>query len=165
MEIPINTTIGVRKVKTVAFSIDEAFYIKGQDEKLVYEYQHHINLNTELEHIIFTLRVYWFYPEAGRDYKLVDCHVATTFYIGDFKSYIKEKEGGLVDLSLSPEVWTIIVGLSFSHLRAAQSMNVAGTIYEHFIIPIIDPKVFTSQLLNFEKNTQPEVEIKEKAST
>ena len=167
MSSEIQITFGVRKIKTVAFFIEEKLYRSGEDDKLNHIFQHAIDINVEKELIIFTLRCFYSYSDLGDDFKLIDLHVATTFYIKNLESYLIKKENGLADFTITENVWATIVGLSVSHLRAMLSINVAGTIYQDFIIPIIpDALEFTRRLMNIKPATEEQKQnIIEKAST
>jgi len=55
-------------------------------------------------------------------------------------------------IMLTDTIWTIIASMSLAHTRAIMSTNVLGTVYDHFIIPIVDPQEFTSKIFSLQSS-------------
>jgi hypothetical protein len=149
-------SIGIRKVRIEAFFVNEKRYRLNEDNKLQFTFQHKIDTDVENNLLYFTLRVYFFYPDIGEGEKLLDFHVQNTFYIADFAKYVvKNPLDNEHTVLLTDNVWIIIASLSLTHTRALMSVNIAGTVYNNLILPIVNPEDFARKLLGLNMQVAP----------
>ena len=155
MNKEIEIAIGVRKIRLRAFFMGESEYKPNEDDKLKYGFQYRIDTDVEKDLFGFTLRIFYFYNQTEPESHLIlDCHVTTTFFLQNLQGFIqKNEERNEISYNLTNKAWIVIASLSLTHLRAIMSTKVAGTVFNDFIIPIVNPEEFTSNLLHW----QPQV--------
>ena len=145
--------IGIRKVKLVGFFVNEGLYKHEKEEQIKYAFQHIIGLDVENNLLSFTLRAFYYYDDIGHDQKLIDIHVRNTFAINELaKRIVKNPLNNEATIMLTDLVWTIIASMSLAHTRAIMSTNISGTVYDHFIIPIVDPQEFAKKIFNLQSS-------------
>lgn len=155
MSKEIEIAIGVRKIRLKGFFMAESEYKPNEDDKLKYGFQYRIDTDVPNDLFSFTLRAFYFYNQTEPESHLIlDCHVTTTFYIQNLQGFVKaNEERKEVSYNFTDKAWVVIASLSLTHLRAVMSTQVAGTVFNDFIIPIVNPEEFTGNLLHW----QPQV--------
>jgi hypothetical protein len=77
------------------------------------------------------------------DFKLLHIRVANGFVIENLVSFWS-KESNMINI---PEVLFItMLSMSITHTRALLAKNTSGTIFEKFLIPIVNPAEMASQM-------------------
>ena len=153
MSQEIEISIGVKKVRLKAFFMGESEYKPANDDKLKYGFQYRIDADVEKNLFGFTIRIFYFYSETDPELQtILDCHVTTTFFIQNLQGFTqKNEERNEMSYNFTNKLWVVIASLSLTHLRAIMSTKVAGTAYDNFIVPIVNPEEFTNRLLNFQE--------------
>lgn len=126
---------GIKRIKEFSFLVNESLF--ELNKPVTVQFQHHTKFGIEENSIDLTLRVYYSYEaKIPPDNVLVDFHVQNIFEVQDLKQY-KEKDSE--NYFLPESLISSLVGIAISHTRSLMAHNVAGTLYQDNIIPIVDP--------------------------
>ncbi|MCW3110124.1 MAG: hypothetical protein JWQ09_4630 [Segetibacter sp.] len=153
--------LGVNRIKEFSFTINEALYEEGKLIRI--QFQHQTHFNEELNIVDLTLRVIYVYDitKVFPDTILVDIHVQNIFTVPNLRQYLIKDKGFFLPQGLIISM----VSLSISHTRALLSNRVAGTIYQHNNLPLINPtevakSFYPNMFLEEEKSISNVVEEK-----
>ena len=128
----------IKKVKEFSFLVNEDLFEDGREVNV--KFQHHTTYNADTNFIDLTLRVFYSYDKDDPPKTiLVDFHVQNIFEIPDLKQYFIEEAGFILPKNLMISM----VSVAISHTRALMAHNVAGTVYQENIIPIVNPVAVT----------------------
>lgn len=144
--------LGIRRIKDLAFMINEALF-QPNKEALV-DFAQRSGCNIEINRFYLILDIKFRYPDLP-DQILMQISVINEFEISDIGHYIIEDK-----LKLPPNVFITIVSLAVGHARALLSKNTAGTFYQDTFVPIMNPQDMAKQLFPFAFE-QPEKPISE----
>lgn len=134
--------IKVKRIKDFIFFVNEPNYKKELSNKILVRFQHRLEVNTMVH---FTLRTVFFYP--GKQEEMVsDLHVENVFEIENIGQYLNKKG----KYNLPYQILSIIVNLSISHSRALLQKNLAGTVCQELMIPILDADEITKSFFPLE---------------
>ena len=97
------------------------------------QFQHNTNYFSDNNLIEIKLRIYYSYDQSP-NIVLVDFQVQNVFEVINLKQYFINKEFILPQSSIA-----ILVSLSISHARALMAKNIAGTMYQENILPVVNP--------------------------
>lgn len=125
----------VKRIKEFSFLINERLFELNKNVRV--QFQHHTKFIEDANIVDLTLRVYYSYDtKVPTDGILVDFHVQNIFEISDLKQY-KLKDS--IEFILPENLIIAMVSVAISHLRALMAHNVAGTLYQDNIIPVVNP--------------------------
>ena len=143
-----NTQIGFRinKIKDFAFFIDLDKFNPTPNKEVVVKFQHFTNFSPSNNTIRLVMRTYFLYAEDKEESKIIDIHVENIFELTDLKFFYKKEINQFI---LPKEIIIPMVSLSISHSRALLAKNLAGTEYQPYLIPIIDPVIITKDLFPY----------------
>jgi len=129
---------GIRKIKEFSFVVNEGLFESNKEVQV--KFQHNTAYYAETNFIDLTLRVFYSYEEdiAPKTF-LVDFHVQNIFEVPNLKQYFIENVGFVLPKNLMVSM----VSVAISHTRSLMAHNVAGTVYQESIIPIVNPVAVT----------------------
>lgn len=131
------TDIEVKRIKELAFYINESIFDPNASTPLRIELQQRLAFYIPNNIVDFTLRVYYHFPNSKpNEDVLMDIHVQNIFEIEDLGKYQIEE----TKIKLPPEFIITIIGLSISHTRALLAKNIAGTAFQDQMMAIINPE-------------------------
>ncbi|HVX25186.1 MAG TPA: hypothetical protein VHB70_02505 [Parafilimonas sp.] len=144
--------IAIRKIKDIAFFVNETLFDNNISRQIRVDFANIYNLNTDTGLLNFGVRIIFRYKDAKVDDILVSSEVETHFQIADIKNHLTED--GQVELPQN--VWVTFVSLAVTHARALLAKNLAGTVYQNFIVPIVDATALAKSFFPnlFEQNIE-----------
>ncbi|MEO5892108.1 MAG: hypothetical protein ABIQ31_17810 [Ferruginibacter sp.] len=122
---------GIVRVRTMSFFVDETKFRKGVDIKV--EFDQNFGLDIENEIFELRLRVYSFHGDAPSQ-KLSEIIVMTAFKVEGLADRFKNER-----LRLPGNFIISLLNMSISHSRALMAQHTAGTVYQDYILPIVNP--------------------------
>jgi hypothetical protein len=137
VEPGIDITLGfdVTKLK-VGFNLDFAYILEQNIFHIIFGITYHYDLN-------------------GKDIQLLDLSLITEFLISDIKAVLKV-DG---DKFIMPDDLLInFTSLAYSTARGILFANTQGSYLNHFILPLIDPKIIVQNKLDSNKITSSQSE-------
>src|SRR5205823_9513308 len=102
--------IAIRRIKQIAFGVNEKIYRDGQDESIIMEIGKDLDLDVEKELLALTLRVMYRYSDASKEELVIDFVTQNIFQVTNLKDYISEN-----NISFPENVWVSLIGLCVSH--------------------------------------------------
>lgn len=124
----------IKKVKEFSFTVDEVLFEESKQANI--QFQHNTRFFEDTNLVDLTLRVYYSYDSnIPPDHILVDFHVQNIFEVPNLKQYSKNN----IDFILPQHLIVSMVSVSISHTRSLMARNIAGSVYEENILPIINP--------------------------
>ena len=140
----------IKKVKEFSFTVDESLFEENKQANI--QFQHNTRFFHETNIVDLTLRVYYSYDaNIPPNHILVDFHVQNIFEVPNLKQYSNNN----IDFVLPHNLIVSMVSVSISHMRALMAKNIAGSVYEENILPIINPvevsKAFYPQMFEEEE--------------
>lgn len=139
--------IKVKRIKEVAFYLNEHLYRENQDERVKIFFQQILDITDQL---VLTLRAYFAYDDSEEI--IADLHVRNTFEVDQLHRFQTEDDNVVLPFGCL----NLMVDLAISHSRALFQRNLAGTSLENISIPIVDARNITSTLFAAEKRTSEE---------
>lgn len=127
--------IKIRRIKETFFNVNELFYKNGGESGIKFRLDHLLIPDTDTGWLSFALRVQAHYNEYDVNKIIAEMQVQNIFEIADLKQYTSP-DGKTY---LPPEVVIGMVNISVSHARALFAKNLAGTLYDNVILPILRP--------------------------
>ena len=132
-----NINISIKAIRDKGFFVDESIVIV-QENKIAYQIQSDMDISAENNEVKVTYGVSFSQEEKV----FLSGKVSTFFQVESLKEYWNETEQ---NYAFPEQGLIILMGLAFSHTRAILAKNTAGTLYESYILPIVDPKQLISQ--------------------
>ncbi|MEP7143623.1 MAG: hypothetical protein ABI707_12165 [Ferruginibacter sp.] len=139
-----NINFTILRIKTISFYVNEVSFQEGKDVKI--EMNQNFGVSLAAEVIEYRLRVYLFHLD-NPSLRLSEIIVHNSYKIENIMDYFSNDV-----LSLPSSLFISLLSMSISHSRALFCQNTAGTIYQDYILPIINPtdvaKVFYPNMFN-----------------
>lgn len=122
----------IKKIKEFYFIVNEA--VSEQNKPVIIQFQHFTRFFGDDDIIDLTLRAYYTHDSTvPPKIILVDIHVQNIFEVENLKQYSVND----TEFVLPQNLIVLMVSIAISHTRALVAKNIAGTIYQEHIIPII----------------------------
>lgn len=122
----------IKKIKEFYFIVNEA--VSEQNKSVIIQFQHYTRFFADDDIIDLTLRTYYTHDSTVPPKTiLVDIHVQNIFEVENLKQYSLND----TEFVLPQNLIVLMVSIAISHARALVAKNIAGTIYQEHIIPII----------------------------
>jgi hypothetical protein len=129
--------LGISKIRELEFSLTQMEEIKEAKYILGYQSEYDVEKNS------FEIQIVADLIPIESDFKLLHIRVANGFVIENLVSFWS-KESNMINI---PEVLFItMLSMSITHTRALLAKNTSGTIFEKFLIPIVNPAEMASQM-------------------
>ena len=131
-------SFSIKSVKDVSFFVNERLLDNSKKVKLQLAQFTGVNIDNNL--VNFTLRIFMHYEDTPQEI-FANMEVENIFVVPDLKKISTEKEDYLPDSFI-----IAIISISISHGRALLSRNLAGTVYQDAILPLLNPKEVAKHL-------------------
>lgn len=128
-----NLKYSIARIKTLSFFINELFHDLNPKKELKVELAQLLGINVEANIIDFRLKIYYFYLDKPTDL-LTEIIIQNVFKVEELNTYLKNE-----NLVLPPQLIVSLISMSISHGRSLLCQNLAGTVYQDFILPITNP--------------------------
>jgi len=123
----------IKRIKQFSFLTNES--LAEKDKFVNIQFQNNTIYYGDTNLVDLTLRVLYTYDtKTPPDTILVDFHVQNLFEVNDLKQYKRDTE-----FILPVNLIIAMLSVSISHSRALLTFNLAGTVYQDSILPIVDP--------------------------
>lgn len=138
MENNGNAILGIKRIREIAFHVNEGLFNPGASVPLKVDMQHKLGFNKNTNLLDFTLHVSYRFADLnpGPNSNLMDIEVQNIFEVRDLRQYVIDDNV----LKLPAGMITSIVDLSISHTRALMAKNIAGTTLQDQLIVIVNPE-------------------------
>ena len=132
--------IGVKKIKDIEFSVNEAITLENPDE-IALGFELTINFKLE-DHTVEMVLTAFFSdkPEGDVFMKIKTSNVFLLLELADFQK--SDKKG----FDIPDNLLVTLLSVSISHTRALLAKNALGTIFADIYIPIVNPVEVFKQL-------------------
>jgi hypothetical protein len=125
--------IGIKKIKDLAFSVDESI---DPGKEIGLKMKHSLQFNKSDSTIELVLEISFL--KKSDDKIFMSSRTGNIFSIPDLDKF--ESEDTPQTYNIPDAMLTTIVSLSFTHSRALIARNAEGTKFSDIFLPIIDPK-------------------------
>lgn len=122
----------IHRVKDISFFVNERLYEDNPNRRIRIEMNQSSGISPNNNLFNLTLKVFLFYEDNPSEF-LAEIEVENVFIIADLEKYTEDGTGIPGELLIS------MVSISISHVRALMSKNIAGSVYQTIIVPIMNP--------------------------
>ncbi|MCD4794679.1 MAG: hypothetical protein K8R54_15695 [Bacteroidales bacterium] len=141
MKKEITFDIGIRKIKDLAFSVNEDVEFKKETSIQI---NSGLQFNKSDDTIELLLNINFLTKESNIEF--MNSRTSNIFYIPNLVQYENKTNPDMFNL---PDAMLItIVSLSITHARALISRNAKGTKFEDIYLPIFNPADLTKNLFS-----------------
>ena len=131
--------IGIKKIKDLAFSVNEDVEI---GEKTGIQIKHNLKFSKAEKTIEFIMDIGFLTKEEGITF--MSSRISNLFFVPALNKYENPKVANTFDLPNG--LLVTIVSISITHARALISRNAGSTKFADIYLPIINPTEFTQNL-------------------
>jgi len=124
--------IAVNKIVNMGFTFEEASNV---DEKMNLSYGLKVQFDTNRDAVIFIITSN--YKNLETKSTLFTSKTMTEFFVANLKQFMRP--GDTSNVTIPDNVMHILFGMAFTHARAIQAVNVAGTKFGSLVLPIVNP--------------------------
>jgi hypothetical protein len=128
--------IKIRRIKDTFFNVNELLYRKGGKSGIKFRLDHLLIPDIDNNLLSFVLRVQGHYDKYDVNKVVAEMQVQNIFEIENLRQYTSPDGKPF----LPREVIINMVNISISHTRALLAKNLAGTLYDNAILPILSPE-------------------------
>lgn len=137
----------IKRIKDVSFFINEGLYIPDPKKVIKIDLNQSFGTNFEKKLVNLTLLIQLKYENAPPNEKLASMEVQNIFEIPELLSFVKDEE-----IELPFDLLVTLVSISLSHGRALLAKNMAGSIYQDTLMPILSPVDITQHFFKVPPN-------------
>lgn len=146
---PIETTesfsIRMRRIKNFGFLVNEYLHVNDPGKIINIRFQNRLGFTVEQNMVELAVKAFFVYNNEPENI-LGEIQVQNVFEVPDVPKYINPN--GILILP-TPIIIIAIVGVSFSHTRSLSCKNLAGTIFQEVIIPVVDAQEIAKQFFPY----------------
>lgn len=139
----MTTTFSITKIRELVFILNESGFNGDLNSPVRIDFQHAVVVNEGSSILSFILKCIFTYSDNPSTI-LVEHHLQNDFIVEDLKQFLHSGK----NITLPQPVWIDILEVSVSHSRAYLTQRLAGTNFQHKIIPIVDAKAMADQIFN-----------------
>jgi hypothetical protein len=145
---PKETTEGflvrIVRIKDFGFLVYEFLHTNDPSKIITIRFQNRIGFTVDQNMVELSIRVFFFYDDNPENV-LGEIQVQNVFEVPDLRKYLRPNN----ILILPPSIITAIVGVSISHTRSLFCKNLAGTLFQNVIIPIVDAQQISKEFFPY----------------
>jgi hypothetical protein len=145
--------LAIKRVKDITFSVNELLFVPDLTKEIKIKLNQRHGANTERNLVDFTIHIFLHYDNS--EDVLAGVEVQNIFEVSNLKDFAKPEQ-----LELPVDIWVSIISMAITHGRALFAKNLAGTVYQDIILPILNPYDVAKHFLpdiTFTINERPEL--------